>query len=84
MDDNASAWGYVLVVVLFIFLVVVIVEGLQDERVSQNNLRLCLSAGYADVINYSAINTKFCIGMIDGEWKVKPLQDLKEQPDAKR
>ena len=42
------------------------------ERVEM--LRYCMEGGYADVVRYEPAKMDFCIGVIDGEWSIKPVE----------
>ena len=70
-------------ITLFILLIVVIAvvfavglpalaEYAGRERVER--LRYCMEGGYADVIHYGSAKMDFCIGVIDGEWSIQPVE----------
>lgn len=37
-------------------------------------LRWCIERGYADAIRYEPARMDFCIGVVDGEWSVEPVE----------
>ena len=50
------------------------VRQLQAEELEQTS---CIEAGYADVVHLG--EKAFCIGVIDGEWRIKLTDDLNAQ-----
>jgi hypothetical protein len=39
-------------------------------------LENCIRSGYADSIYHSDTDLWLCIGVIDGKWQIKPVEDL--------
>lgn len=56
----------------FVWGIPALIEYIDRERVEM--LRWCMENGYADVIRYEPARMDFCIGVIDGEWSIKPVE----------
>ena len=60
------------VFVAFVWGMPALIEYAGRERVEM--LRYCMENGYADAIRYEPAKMDFCIGVIDGEWSIQPVE----------
>ena len=72
-----------LVVCLLVILVVGLLLGLfgaidwlvrWQTREQTAAIERCIRSGYADAIHHADSNSWLCIGVIDGEWRIKPVE----------
>ena len=64
---------------LFWLLVAVIIGGavagiVRSHRYDVANTRHCMERGYGGWFRYAPAGHIFCIGVIDGEWRIKPVE----------
>jgi len=73
-DLGAELVSWLLVCAMVAMLVVGIVSVIRTIRDYHAVERECIDLGYA---GYIVFNGKaFCIGVIDGEWKIKPVEEF--------
>ena len=56
----------------FVFGMSALIQYAGRERIEM--LRWCMENGYADAIRYEPARMDFCIGVVDGEWSVEPVE----------
>lgn len=72
-------WLQTILFVLALIAIVGLIVGLPAlieyaGRERAEMLRWCMENGYADAIRYEPARIDFCIGVVDGEWNVKPVE----------